>query len=144
MTDPFFVEGHLEARLFGPVSILLRGGAGALKREPRSNDDPQRVVAWRLGGGFRAYFDSTITDSLSGAFLGIEQKWDEAKDTVRWIHFVPGLTIDVVAGYKFVSVGGFTLETQVGASVVATDRRPDSLPRPRVVPTWDLAVGYSF
>ena len=141
--DPFFVEGHLEVRIFGPVSLLVRGGAGSLKREPPSSGDSDRVLGWRVGGGIRAYFD-TPNPSLSGAYLAIEQKWDEAKDGARWLHFVPGLTVDVVAGYKLVSAGGFTLETQIGASVVATDRRPETLPRPRVVPTWDLAVGYTF
>jgi hypothetical protein len=141
--NPYFVEGHVEVRLFGPISVLFRGGAGSFKREPQVSGESDRAFGWRLGGGVRAYFDA-FNPKLAGAFLGIEQKWDEAKDGARWLHFVPGLTVDLVAGYKLVSVGGFTIETQVGASVVATDRRPDTLPRPRVVPTWDLAVGYTF
>jgi hypothetical protein len=141
--DPYFVEGHLELRVFGPISLLLRGGAGSLQREPKVEGASDRVLGWRVGGGVRAYLDPLNT-SFSGAYFGIEQKWDEAKDGARWLHFVPGLTVDFVAGYKLVSAGGFTLETQIGASVVATDRRPDTMPRPRVVPTWDLAVGYTF
>jgi hypothetical protein len=141
--NPYFVEGHLEVRLFGPISVLVRGGAGSFKREAPVSGESDRTFGWRLGGGVRAYFDA-FNPKLAGAFLGIEQKWDEAKDGARWLHFIPGLTVDLVAGYKLVSVGGFTLETQVGASVVATDRRPDTLPRPRVVPTWDLAIGYTF
>jgi hypothetical protein len=145
LSDPYFVEGHIELRIFGPVSVLFRGGAGSFKREPPSSDPSasDRGLGWRFGGGARAYFDAR-NPLLAGAFFGIEEKWDDAKDGARWLHFVPGLTLDFVAGYKLVTAGGFTLETQLGASAVATDRRPDTMPRPRVVPTWDIAIGYTF
>lgn len=136
------VEGHLEANVGGPIALLVRGGVGSMRAtNATSSASSDRASSWRLGGALRVY----VGAAFSGAFVALDGNWDRASAPVAWSHFVPGFTFGPAIGWKHVASSGFTVETQVGAAAVAIDRREaiDAV-KWKVVPTWNIAVGYTF
>jgi hypothetical protein len=138
------VQLRFEKALSARFSLALAGAYGTL--ETQGANGPGRASATMLGAEIRAYVLGRVDEV--GLFVSAEINHRNAalfvEDHIVTRSFVLGLTAGPVVGLKLVTVGGFTLESRVGASYVIDDQRWAGAPRPKIVPNFGVGAGFSF
>lgn len=138
------VQLRFEKALSARFSLALAGAYGTL--ETQGSNGPGRASATMLGAEIRAYVLGRVDEV--GLFVSAEINHRNAalfaEDHIVTRNFVLGLTAGPVVGVKLVTIGGFTLESRLGASYVIDDQRWAGAPRPRIVPNFGVGVGFSF
>ena len=137
---PTLFKLALEAKLVDHLSLGVSGGIGRLAT---SGGDGHATVT-TLGGQLRGYFFRAFEGLYLGADLRYVRPSLDEGEHLSSRSIVPGVTVGPMLGYKVIAFGGFTLDTSFGLGVVAVDRRSTGQSDDRVVPTWDLGLGYSF
>ncbi len=141
---PVFAHVAVEAKLFDGVSLALGGGFGKLPARAPNNDIS--ASSYSVSGDFRGY----LGGRFDGAYLAIAGQYfhatlDSEAHLKSSLSPIPGVTTNLVLGWKLITSSGFTFETRAGLGIVLKDERHAGSPSKNALfPVWDMRVGWSF
>lgn len=129
-----------ELKLAPKLGVSLIGGVGVL-RDETTND---RITLLEAGASARYYLTGSFR---TGIQLGAEAIYVHASTEMTALEVkARGLAVSPFAGYKWTHHSGFTLEGQLGVSLMAAraDSATATATASRVGPMLNLNVGWSF
>jgi len=141
---PALGQLRFERAVSSRFSFAIVGGIGSLpKTGPQGSG---RTSAFGVGGELRGYLFGSF--DRFGLFVGADVMFRSANNVapgeyVEARAFPLGLTAGALVGTKLVLGGGFTVEARIGPSFVVDDRR-DGGPRPKVLPSGGVSLGWTF
>lgn len=148
------VQLGVEARLGDEFGVMVFGGAGsaAVDFVKPPYDGPDKVSVWEAGAQLLYY---ATGDFEGGMQVGVEALFQHASlqgastlGSGSIGGLAPGFSIGPIIGWKFLTRGGFTVDSQIGVGFRASKQTTGDPLAPKddrsAVLLSSLAIGWSF
>jgi hypothetical protein len=149
------VQIGVEARVADEVGVMIFGGGGSAPVDFVSPPytGPSKVSVWEVGGQLLYYATGDFGDGgmqvgVEALFMHAALEGASALGTGSIGGLAAGFTVGPLIGWKFVTRGGFTVDSQIGVGFRATKQTTGDPAAPSddrsAVLLGSLAIGWTF